>query len=76
MEIPFLKIDGVFVHGRTREARYRQPSNWDAIAEVATALEVPVIGNGDLLFPHDVHERLASSGCAAVMAASNWESST
>ncbi len=61
--------DGVFVHGRTREARYRLPANWDAIAEVAAALPVPVIGNGDLLFPHDVQARLAGSGCAAVMSA-------
>jgi tRNA-dihydrouridine synthase 3 len=30
---------------------------------------VPVIGNGDLLFAHDVEERLTTSGCAAVMIA-------
>lgn len=57
------------VHGRTREARYRHPADWDAIAEIAAAVPVPVIGNGDLLFPHEVHERLAGSGCTAVMAA-------
>jgi tRNA-dihydrouridine synthase 3 len=61
--------DGVFVHGRTREARYRYPANWEAIGEIAAALTVPVIGNGDLLFPHEVHEHLAASGCAAVMSA-------
>lgn len=61
--------DGVFVHGRTREARYRYPANWEAIAEIAAALPVPVIGNGDLLFPHEVHDRLAASGCTAVMTA-------
>ncbi len=57
------------VHGRTREARYRHPADWDAIAEVAQAVQVPVIGNGDLLFAHEIHDRLASSGCAAVMIA-------
>lgn len=57
------------VHGRTREARYRQPADWDAIAEVAAAVEIPVIGNGDLLFPHEIEHRLATSGCAAVMTA-------
>lgn len=62
-------VDGVFVHGRTREARYRFAANWDAIAEIASALPVPVIGNGDLLFPHEVHDRLASTGCTAVMTA-------
>ncbi len=61
--------DALFVHGRTREARYRTLADWDAIAELAGALPVPVIGNGDLLFPHDVHDRLARTGCAAVMTA-------
>jgi tRNA-dihydrouridine synthase 3 len=61
--------DGVFVHGRTREARYRLAANWESIGEIAAALPVPVVGNGDLLFPHEVHERLATSGCAAVMTA-------
>lgn len=57
------------VHGRTREARYRQPADWDAIAEVAAAVPIPVIGNGDLLFPHEFASRLRSSGCVALMSA-------
>jgi tRNA-dihydrouridine synthase 3 len=59
----------ITVHGRTREARYRHPAEWDAIREVAAAVPVPVIGNGDFLFGHELHGRLASSGCAAVMTA-------
>jgi tRNA-dihydrouridine synthase 3 len=66
-------VDGgahaITVHGRTREARYRHPAEWDAIAEVAAAVPVPVIGNGDILFPHELHEHLGASGCAAVMSA-------
>lgn len=57
------------VHGRTREARYRQPADWNAIAEVAAAVPIPVIGNGDVLFPHEVADHLRTSGCAAVMSA-------
>ena len=57
------------VHGRTREARYRQPADWDAIAEIAAAVPIPVIGNGDLLFPHEAAEHLAASGCTALMSA-------
>ena len=57
------------VHGRTREARYRHPAEWDVIAEIAEAVPVPVIGNGDLLFGHEVAHALATSGCAAVMTA-------
>lgn len=66
-------VDGgasaIFVHGRTREARYRNPANWESIAEIAAGVSVPVIGNGDLLFAHECHERLATSGCTAVMTA-------
>ena len=47
----------IFVHGRTREARYRLAADWDAIGEVAAAVPVPVVGNGDLLFPHEIAER-------------------
>ena len=52
--------DAITVHGRTREARYRHPADWDAIAEVASAVPVPVIGNGDLLFPHEVRSTCVS----------------
>lgn len=61
--------DGITVHGRTREARYRTAADWTAIAEVAAAVPVPVIGNGDLLFPHEVADHFAQSGCAALMTA-------
>jgi tRNA-dihydrouridine synthase 3 len=61
--------DGVIVHGRTRDARYRQDADWDAIGEVVAAVPVPVVGNGDILFPHHIDAARARSGCAAVMAA-------
>jgi tRNA-dihydrouridine synthase 3 len=59
----------ITVHGRTREARYRHPADWDAIAEVAALVPIPVVGNGDLLFPHEIAGRLAGAGIAAVMIA-------
>ena len=66
-------VDGgaqaVFVHGRTRDARYRRAADWDAIGEVVAAVSVPVVGNGDLLFPHEVDAALRRSGCAGVMTA-------
>lgn len=59
--------DAIVVHGRTRDARYRQAADWDAIGEVAAAVPVPVVGNGDLLFPHEITAARARSGCRAVM---------
>jgi len=73
LDVARAAVDGgaaaIFVHGRTREARYRHPADWDAIAEVVAAVPVPVVGNGDLLFPHEIDERRRASGCAAVMVA-------
>jgi tRNA-dihydrouridine synthase 3 len=59
----------VFVHGRTRNARYRHAAEWDVIGEIASALPVPVVGNGDLLFAHEIERALARTGCAGVMVA-------
>ena len=60
--------DAVFVHGRTRAARYTSSADWSAIAEVASTVAVPVVGNGDLLFRHEIDAGLAT-GCTAVMSA-------
>lgn len=61
--------DAIIVHGRTRAARYKMSADWNAIAEVAAAVPVPVIGNGDILFGHEVVPALERSGCTAVMSA-------
>jgi tRNA-dihydrouridine synthase 3 len=61
--------DAIFVHGRTRNARYRFAADWDAIGAVVHAVSVPVVGNGDILFPQDVVNARARSGCAGVMSA-------
>ena len=61
--------DAIAVHGRTRNARYRLAADWDAIGEVVAAVTVPVVGNGDLLFPHEIAAARARAGCAAVMSA-------
>jgi len=54
------------VHGRTREQHYSGRADWGVIAQVAAAVRIPVIGNGDVATPEDAARRLASSGCAGV----------
>ena len=61
--------DALFVHGRTRNARYRFAADWEAIGSVVAAVAVPVVGNGDILFPQDIDDARARSGCAGVMSA-------
>src|SRR6185436_12532187 len=61
--------DALFIHGRTRNARYRQAAVWEAIGEIVAAVPVPVVGNGDVLFPHEIDDARARSNCAGVMSA-------
>ena len=37
------------VHGRTARQHYRGLADWDAIARVAAAVDVPVLGSGDVV---------------------------
>jgi len=55
------------VHGRTKAQGYGGEADWDAIAEIVDALEIPVIGNGDVNRAEDIDRMLDHTGCAAVM---------
>ncbi len=59
----------IAVHGRTRSAFYRGAADWDVIAEVAAAVEVPVIGSGDVFSAADAKAMLERTGVTAVMVA-------
>lgn len=55
------------VHGRTKRQAYRGRANWAAIAEIKAALEIPVIGNGDVTRVADIERMMAETGCDGVM---------
>lgn len=57
----------VAVHGRTREQYYSGKADWDCIREVKRAVNIPVIGNGDVFTPQDAERLLDETGCDAVM---------
>jgi tRNA-dihydrouridine synthase B len=60
-------LDGVTVHGRTRQQFYKGRADWAAIAEVVAATSLPVVANGDVIDLDDARACLARSGAAAVM---------
>lgn len=59
----------VSVHGRTRAQFYHGQADWEIIAKVREAVDIPVIGNGDIFSARDAISMLRRTGCHAVMVA-------
>lgn len=60
-------LQAITVHGRTRNQFYSGCADWEIIGQVKAALDIPVIGNGDIRKAEDVLKMLATTGCDAVM---------
>jgi nifR3 family TIM-barrel protein len=60
-------IGALTVHGRTREQGYSGAADWNVIGEVAAAISIPVIGNGDLASAEDVSKRKRETGISGAM---------
>lgn len=57
------------LHPRTRTQMYSGAARWEEIAAVVDALDIPVIGNGDIKTAEDAVRLQRETGCAAVMIA-------
>lgn len=57
----------IALHGRTKEQRYSGEANWDAVAEVKSLVNIPVIGSGDVKTVADIQRMKQYTGCEAVM---------
>jgi nifR3 family TIM-barrel protein len=60
-------IRAVAVHGRTKEQGYSGEADWDVIAQVAEAVKIPVIGNGDITSAADAKHRRETTRIAGLM---------
>lgn len=60
-------VRAIAVHGRTRAQGYTGLADWDVIDAVAAAVNIPVIGNGDLATGEDVAMRMKTTRVRGVM---------
>lgn len=57
----------ITVHARTRAQGYAGKADWNIIKEVVNAVDIPVVGNGDVISCYDAKKMLDETGCSAVM---------
>lgn len=57
----------ISLHGRTRVQMYEGKADWDIIRQVKEAVNIPVIGNGDVTSPELAEKMLEETGVDAVM---------
>ncbi|HGY57259.1 MAG TPA: tRNA dihydrouridine synthase DusB [Caldithrix abyssi] len=60
-------IEALAIHARTRAQGYKGRADWDWIARTKEAVDIPVIGNGDVTEPQHVKAMFEQTGCDAVM---------
>ena len=67
LKIQAAGASAIAVHGRTRSDQYSGKSDWKIIKEVKSAVQIPVIGNGDITTSEEFETALNSSGVDAIM---------
>lgn len=61
--------DAIIVHGRSWAEDYNTPCQLDSIADIVTAVTIPVIGNGDIENASGLKQMFVQTRCAGVMIA-------
>lgn len=57
----------ICIHPRTRSQGYTGKADWSIIKAVKDAVNIPVIGNGDILTAQDAKRMLDETSCDAIM---------
>lgn len=60
-------IEALTLHARTRAQGFKGNAEWKWIANTKKAVNIPIIGNGDITEPQHVKEMFDLTGCDAVM---------
>lgn len=62
-----LGVEALAVHGRTKEQGYSGEAHWGWIAQVAAAVDIPVVGNGDVKDGASAMLRRRETGVSGLM---------
>lgn len=62
-------VKAIALHPRTRTQMYSGSARWEEIALLVDALDIPVIGNGDIKTAQDAFRMHRETNCAGVMIA-------
>ena len=57
----------ITLHGRTADQLYSGTADWSPIARLVEAVDIPVLGNGDVWEADDALRMVAETGCAGVV---------
>jgi tRNA-dihydrouridine synthase B len=57
----------IAVHGRTKAQAYNGDADWEPVTRIKQAVNIPVVGNGDVKSVVDIERRFAESGVDAIM---------
>lgn len=57
----------IAVHARTKDQGYSGDVDWQAIGEIKQAVNIPVLGNGDVKNVADIERMKSQTGCDGVM---------
>ncbi len=60
-------IKALTLHPRTTKQNYSGRANWDLIRELKSAVDIPVIGNGDIQTADDMKRMFNETGCDGIM---------
>ena len=59
-------VAAICLHARTVQQAYAGKADWSAIAELVEAVDIPVLGNGDIWEAADAVRMVEETGCAGV----------
>jgi tRNA-dihydrouridine synthase len=60
-------VDLITLHPRTAREKFKRSARWNYVVHLATALKIPVAGNGDILTGHEALRRVAETKSATIM---------